>query len=104
MWGHSASFPLLVLHIYVSQREEIPCTYTYGRAHPPNSTLSSCDLESLMFSTGWRDLGHKGEALSILDCKEADMAKATAGREDFHHEFSVLCLLREKESLPFPQD
>lgn len=104
MLGHSASFPLPVLHIYVAQREEIPSKHTYGHAHPPNSPLSSCDLESFTSSTGQRDLGHKGGALSILDCKELDIAKATAGKENFHHEFSVLCLLRQKGSLSFPWD
>lgn len=53
LWGHAASFPLPVLRIYVTQREEIPHTHTQSHAHPPNSSFSNSNLERLKHRPQW---------------------------------------------------
>lgn len=106
LWGHSASFPLLVLTWHEGRRY-----HTHSCAYPPNSPFSSSDLESVKSSTGQSsDTGWVGiwairvRALSTFDCKELDTSRATAGKEDFQHEVNAPCLVTEKESVSFLWD
>ena len=86
-------------------------THTHGCAHPPNSLLSGCDLESLKSSTGQSgDTGWAGIwAVRVRLCTSLTVKSWTHPGLLERKSISTMnsmspCLVRERESLSFQWD